>query len=135
VERPPRAVDLVDGKLNSSNEKKEKYIFAPSKSCIFESNKRKFSKFNFFKFMISVTGNHFDMSARAPPNLATPLTRRNTIPYGLAGCRIRALAIETPRIMVEINRRVGGRSLCVRNASKLLPEFMVSHPRAQIFTL
>jgi len=71
---PPRAADLVDGKMNSLNEKKEKQICATSKSYIIESNKRKYSKFDFFKFMISVTGNHFDMSARAPPNLATPLT-------------------------------------------------------------
>jgi hypothetical protein len=76
---PPRAADLVDGKMNSLNEKKEKQICAPSKFCIIESNKRKFSEFDFFKFMISIPGNHFDISARAPPNVATPLTRRNTI--------------------------------------------------------
>ena len=81
-----------------------------SKSYIIESNK-KFSKFDFFKFLILVRGDHFDISARVPPNLATP--RRNTIPHRLAWCRIRTSAVETPPSMVEINRRVGGRSLCV----------------------
>jgi hypothetical protein len=38
-----------------------------------ELNERKFSKYDFLKFIISVMGDQFDFSPQASKNLATPL--------------------------------------------------------------
>jgi hypothetical protein len=43
-----------------------------------QSNTRKFNKCDFLKFILSVTGGHFDYSPQAPRNLAKPLNKTIT---------------------------------------------------------
>jgi hypothetical protein len=70
----------VGGKMNSLNEKKKKHDFLRSTiPTLLSQIKENSVNAIFFKFIISVMGDHFDFSPRAPKNLATPLTRRKTV--------------------------------------------------------